>query len=469
MKKTIIITVLVVVLTSVALTIFVRLTTGNRREVVNFAEAKRGNFEIAISNTGELVAENSIDIKGPNVVMNMNFRASPIKITDLVPEGTIVKQGDYIATLDRSNYNNNLKDEMDILKKNQSDLEMKILDTAVILSSLRDEIRNQKFVVEEASITVDQSKFEPPAIQRQASLRLDKEQRLYTQKQKIYSLKSAQTHSEIRAQKLITDKQNSKVQDLQAVLAGFTITAPTDGMVIYKKDRMGNKIKTGSILNPWDPVVATLPDLSSMLSKIYVSEIEVTRIKKGQQVQISIDAFQGKSYSGKVAQIANIGEQLVNSDSKVFEVLVKIEGSDPGLRPAMTTSNKVITSLFNNVVYIPEESMHAGIDSVPYVFTKDGKRQVVIPGVSNEKNIIIEQGLTVGTMLWISTPDDVNKFTLTGNELIPVIKERDRARRLEMKTKREDKVLLTESDKNSIPKNSDRGGSSASTVSAGIN
>lgn len=469
MKKTIIITALVVVLTSVGLTVFVRMTTGTGNEAMAFSEAKRGTFEISVSNTGELIAENSIDIKGPNVVMNMNFRAAPIKITDLVPEGTIVKAGDYIATLDRSAYNNTLKDETDILKKNMSDLEMKIIDTAVVLSSLRDEIRNQQFVVEEASITVDQSLFEPPAVQRQASLRLDREQRLYTQKKKIYSLRSAQNLSEIRAQKLITGNQNSKVQDLQAVLAGFTITAPTDGMVIYKKDRMGNKIKTGSILNPWEPVVATLPDLSSMLSKIYVSEIEVTKVKKGQPVHITIDAFQGKSYSGKVAQIANIGEQLANSDSKVFEVLVKIDGADPGLRPAMTTSNKVITGKFENVVYIPEESLHAGADSVPYVFTKNGTKQVVIPGVSNEKNIIIEQGLDAGDILWISTPEDVEEFTLAGSDLIPVIKERDRARRLEMKTKRADKVLLTQTDKKALPLESNRGGSSVSTVSSGIN
>jgi multidrug efflux pump subunit AcrA (membrane-fusion protein) len=469
MKKTIIITALVVVLTSVGLTVFVRLTTGNGSEVIAFAEARRGNFEISVSNTGELVAENSIDIKGPNVVMNLRFRAAPIKITDLVPEGTIVNKGDFIATLDRSNYNNTLKDEMDILKKNVSDLEMKILDTAVVLSTLRDEIRNQKFVVEEASITLDQSRFEPPAVQRQASLRLDREQRLYLQKQKIYSLRSAQSLSEIRAQKLITDNQNSKVQDLQAVLAGFTITAPEDGMIIYKKDRMGNKIKTGSMLNPWEPVVATLPDLSSMLSKIYVSEIDVAKVKKGQPVLITVDAFQGKSYSGKVFQIANIGEQLANSDSKVFEVLVKIDGSDSGLRPAMTTSNKVTTSLFENVVYIPEESLHAGTDSVPYVFTKEGKRQVVIPGVANEKNIIIEQGLAEGDRLWLSTPDNVSEFTLAGTELIHVIKERDKAKRLEMKTKREDKVLLTQSDKKTLPVESVRGGTSVSTVSSGIN
>ncbi len=430
MKKTVIITALIVVFTSVGLTIFVKLTSKEAGETLNFAEAKRGNFEISVSNTGELVAENSVDIRGPNVVRNMNFRAAPIKIIDLVPEGTIVKKGDFIATLDRTNFNNTLKDELELLKKNQTDLEMKILDTALVLSSLRDEIKDQQFVVEEAYVTVDQSKFEPPAVQRQAVLKLDKERRLYAQKQKLYSLRSAQTHSEIRTLTLTNNNQKRKVNDLEIVLSGFTITAQAEGMVIYKKDRLGNKIKSGSFMHPFDPVVATLPDLSSMMSKVFVSEIEVTKVKRGQPVQISIDAFQGRSYSGKVAQIANIGEKLSNSDSKVFEVLVKLDDSDPGLRPSMTTSNKMVTGLFTNVVYIPEESLNAGTDSVPYVYTKDGKKQVVIPGESNEKNIIIEQGLEAGTVVWLSTPADISKYTLAGNELISVIKERDRARRL---------------------------------------
>jgi len=465
MKKTIIITALIVVLTSAGLILFVNLTSDRGKEVMNFTEARRGNFEISVSNTGELVAENYVDIKGPNIVQNMNFRASMIKIVDLVPEGTMVKKGDYVATLDRSSFSNTLKDEMEILKKNKSDLEMKILDTAVVLSALRDDIRNQQFVVEEATITVEQSRFEPPAIQRQASLNLDKEKRSYSQKQKLYSLSSAQTASQIKTQKLITEKQNNKVNDLQNVLAGFTITAPEDGMVIYKKDRLGTKIKTGSILNAWDPSIATLPDLSTLLSKLYVSEIDVNKIKKGQQVQITVDAFQGKSFTGKVYEIANIGEQLSNSDSKVFEVLVKMNGSDQGLRPAMTTSNKVVTSSFSDVVYVSAESVHAGIDSIPFVYTKDGTRQVVVLGESNDKNIIVEKGIEAGTRLWLTTPDKPDQFTLAGSELIPIIKEKGRARRLEMKTMRENKVLLTRSDKEPFTLRSETGGSAGASGS----
>jgi len=147
MKKTIIVTAIVIILASAALAVFVSLTTENT-SLTNFAEVKRGDFEIVVSTSGELVAENSIDIKGPNIVRNRNFRSYAIKITDLVPEGTEVKEGDYIATLDRTSYNNRLKDEMDRLDTFHSNLEMAILDSAVTLADLRNEISNQKYNVE---------------------------------------------------------------------------------------------------------------------------------------------------------------------------------------------------------------------------------------------------------------------------------------------------------------------------------
>lgn len=445
MKRTIVITGLVVTLTSIALIVFVRLFSGKGTEVLNITEAKRGSFEIAVSNTGELVPERVVDIRGPNVVQNMNFRVAPIRITDMVPEGTIVKKGGYIASLDKTNFNNTFKDESDILKTIQTDLEMKILDSAVTLSTLRDDIRNQAFAVEEAGITVDLSKYEPPAVQRLAVLELDKTKRYLDWKQRLYNLRYVQTVSEIKNFKRTFDSERRKVNDLGNVLAGFTVTAPSDGMVIYKKDRLGVKIKTGSYLNPFNPIVASLPDLSDMISRVYVSETDVSKIKPGQTVQVTVDAFQEKKYTGLVASIANIGEQLSNSDAKVFEVLVKIDGSDPSLRPSMTTSNKVITKLYDNVVYVPLESVLAGVDSIPYVYTTKGTRQVVVLGESNDKNIIVEQGLTAGTSVWLSTPENASKFLFVGNELVQIIRERAKARKLEMERERKENNILSES------------------------
>jgi len=464
MKKTVIITALVVVITSVFLLVFVRLTTSKGSEILNFTEAMNGSFEIAVSTSGELLAENSVDIKGPNIVRNRMFRSTGLKITDLVPEGTLVKKGDFIATLDRSVFSNTLKDELDELKTIQTELEMKILDTALTLSTLRDDIKNQTYSVEEAAIAVDQSKYEPPAIQRKAALALDRSERLLNQEKKLYSLRYAQTNLEIRNLKSTLEIQRSKVTDLQEILASFTIIAPSDGMVIYKKDRLGIKNKVGSILSPWNPVVATLPDLSAMLSQVYISEIDISKIKTGQPVKITVDAFPGKVFNGSVAEIANIGEQLSNSDSKVFEVLVKFDGSDPTLRPSMTTSNKVITQTFDDVVFVPVESVHAGTDSIPFVYTENGTKQVVILGESNDKNIIIEQGLDAGESVWLLTPESPDKFKLAGTDLIPVIRDREKARKLENERIRQENNLLTEakSETKTFSMGSGQGGSSGS-------
>ncbi len=170
-------------------------------------------------------------------------------------------------------------------------------------------------------------------------------------------------------------------------------------MVIYKRDRTGAKRKVGSSISPWDNVVATLPDMSTMISKTYVNEIDVSKVKTNQQVDILVDAFPEKKYQGTVISVANIGEQLPNADAKVFEVVVKINGSDPILRPSMTTGNKIVTKTINDVTYIPLESVQTGTDSIPFVYLKNGSKQIVVLGESNENSVVIEQGVEPGAAL----------------------------------------------------------------------
>lgn len=427
-----------IVLAFIALMVFNKLTS-KKGEVNTFTEVKKGTFEISVTNTGELIAEKSFDIKGPMLATNNNqggnrgggMRIMDMKIQDLVPEGTIVKEGDYIAQLDRSSYTNTLKDALDQLKTYQNNVAMKVLDTTVALTTLRDEIKNQGYVVQEAQLTLDQSKYEPPATIRQAALNLDKAQRTLNQKIKSYELRVAQTRSDISHEKLHLSQQTQLVADLQDYLAKFTITAPAPGMVIYKKEWGGAKRKTGSSVNPFDLVIATLPDLTSMISKVYVNEIEVSKIKPGQNVIINVDAFPAKKYSGVVTTVANIGEVLPNSDAKMFEVQIKLNGSDPDLRPSMTTGNKIIVNTYEDVTYVPTECVNAGADSIPFVYGKNSRKNVVVLGESNDKNVIVEQGLEPGATIYVIPPANGDSFKFSGTELIPIIKERDKARRKE--------------------------------------
>ncbi|MEZ5011463.1 MAG: hypothetical protein R2744_07690 [Bacteroidales bacterium] len=65
----------------------------------------------------------------------------------------------------------------------------------------------------------------------------------------------------------------------------------------------------------------------------------------------------------------------------------------------MTTGNQIVTSVFEDVVYIPLECVHASEDSIPFVYKKNGTKQVVVLGASNENEVIIEQGIEEGELL----------------------------------------------------------------------
>lgn len=423
MKKNIIITSIVVIVAIIAMIVINKMVNKEDKSVL-YAEVEQGDFEVVVTTTGELQAENSLDIKGPEGLMSRNMRFGGIKIQDLVPEGTEVQEGDYVATLDRSSVDNTLKDELDKMEQYETDLMKKKIDTTITLGNLRDDLVNLKFTMEEAEITLEQSKYEPPTTIRQARISLDKSQRAYEQAISNYDLKVKQAIADIRDIESQVSKQQRKVKEMQDIISNFTIRAPASGMVIYKREWGGAKRKVGSEISAWDPVVATLPDLRSMISKTYVNEIDISKVKVGQRVRLTVDAFPEKSYTGVVTSVANIGEQLPNTDAKVFEVITKVDGSDPILRPSMTTGNQIITQTFKDVLFIPLETVFASADSIPFVYKKEGTRQVVVLGESNENDVIVEQGLSKGDKLYLSVPENGDRYKLAGDDLITIIKER---------------------------------------------
>ncbi len=430
MKKGYIITLVVVVLSIAAIVVINKISVEKKMASL-YTEVIEGDFEVAISTSGDLRAENSVDIVGPEIAQRGEMRAADLRIQDIVPEGTMVKKGDYVAQLDRSNFENTLKDILDRLDELNKNLEVKLLDTAVQLAAYRDDLINQKVIVEQDSITLRNSEFEPPMTIREAEINYDQSKRTYGQKLRKYHMNVEYAKFQIEVQRRNLGRFTRRKNDYAEVLASFTITAPDQGMVIYKKDWRGNKRKAGSQITSFDRVVASIPDMRSMLSRIYISEIDISKIKTGQYSTISVDAFPKKSYKGSVYKVSNIGDKLPNSDSKVFEVLIKIDETDAELRPSMTTSNKVVLNTFSNVTFVPIECVHAEEDSIPFVFTKKGTKQIVLLGATNDKYTIIEKGLKRGESVYISTPEKPEDFKIAGNELIPVIKERDRLKKFE--------------------------------------
>ena len=399
-----------------------------------------GDFMVKATATGELKAKRSEKIRGPQGLRQANIYQ--LTISDLVPEGTIVKEGDYVAKLDRSELDTKLKDIQTEVEKIETQLAQTEIDTAIELRAIRDQLINLNFSKQEKELEVEQSKYEAPMVIQKVQIELQRTERDYNQLLSKYELtkeKSEAQISEIQA----SLKQNEAKRDRYMKLGDeLTIKAPKNGMVIYYRNWNG-KVTTGSQVSVWNPIVAELPDLTDMVSKTFVNEVDISRVKKGQDVKVKVDAFPDKEYTGSVISVANIGEQLRNYDAKVFEVTVQVNEMDSILRPAMTTSNEIITDIYNNVLSVPMEALHS--DSLSYVFLeRDGKlvKQEVITGISNNDEVTIDHGLKEGDTYWLSMPDNADdlKFVAVDESIKEQIKRKQIAEREERQAKMKEKL-----------------------------
>jgi multidrug efflux pump subunit AcrA (membrane-fusion protein) len=390
----------------VALTAFVIVRSSDKAELSEIlTTVQSGTFRVEIETTGELEAKNSVKILGPSTLRD--FRIWEVTIQNIVDEGTVVKKGDWVATLDRSEFQGRYNEKQIELEKAQSKFVQVQLDTTLQMRQSRDELINLKYAVEENRIRLEQSKFEPPATIKQAEIDVDKSKRAYEQALENYKIKSRQNVEKMREVSAELRKVQQEFTRMTSISESFNIVAPEPGMVIYAKSWDGTPIKSGSRVNMWEPTVATLPDLTKMLSKTYVNEVDVRKVASGQPVEIGLDAYPDKHLVGKVTRVANVGEQRPNSDAKVFLVDIEIDGTDPALRPSMTTSNKVIAKVLDSVNYVPLEGLHSQYDSIIYVYKKEGMntiKQEVVVGETNSNEAVILAGLIPGDRIYLSVP-----------------------------------------------------------------
>ena len=392
-----------------ALLIFIILPDSETEKLLG--KVQNGAFRIEVNTSGELKAKKSEDIKGPSRLRSHGIWQ--IKITDLIPEGTYVQAGDYVAQLDKSEVGTKIAASATEVEKITSEYEQARLDTAIEMLKLRDELINLNYEIEEKNLIANQSSFEAPAVQRQNEIELEKAERKLQQSINNISLKRKQNTAKLHQISLSLKQEQSKLTRLEELMVALKIVAPKEGMVVYKRTWDGKKITSGSSIGVWNPTVATLPDLSKMVTKTYVNEIDISHLKKGLTVGISIDAFPDKSYTGEVVEVANVGEQLPNTDSKVFEVTIEINEQDTLLRPAMTTNNNILIEELKEVLFIPQESVFVN-DSISYVVLKTGlglKKQRVDLGKTNSNFVVIAKGLKEGEEFLMVKPEDIESIS----------------------------------------------------------
>lgn len=368
------------------------------------AKSFLGEFKDVVTSSGELMAKNSEDISGPQNARR--FGLYNIKISDLVAEGTYVEKGDMVAELDKTELSGRLNELYNELEKAQSQYTQTKLDTTLELRQERSGIESIEFDIRQKKVEIEQSEFEPPATIQRLKLDLIKLEQNLEQSKENYKIKKEQSRAKMREAGATLAQTRNKYESLQDLEKEFVITAPKPGMVIYIREWSGEKRKTGSTISPWDPGVATLPDLSQMESKTYINEVDIRKVKMGQEVEIGLDAFPDVKLSGTVSEVANVGVDRENSESKVFEIIIEVNEADSTYRPGMTTSNAIITKTLESVVQVPLEAIFSE-DDITFVYMKDGasiEKQEVRIGSRNDEFAVIEAGLEADVEVYLTEP-----------------------------------------------------------------
>jgi len=378
----------------------------------NIYRVKRENFEALISCKGEIQSEKAELITIPSIFGDRTLEIYDTQIKDLVPEGSILKKGDFVGLLDQGRVKQLKENNEEALKKAIFENNDAKIDSAVDLEALRDGIEQFGFDVRYMKVEYDQAVYESPAFQRKAQMAYERGLRQLEEKKRAYQLTQQSLRIRIERAENIIKKLIEKDKKYQIAFDDSRITAPKDGMLIYGRTygRGGSrKLSINSWVSMQNPVIATLPDLSVPVSETYVEEIYISKIKVGDSARVFIDAIKNLQKVGIISNISNVGQEMAGFDSKVFKVVIRISKDQSPIKPAMTTNNEIIISREQNVLVIPRAAL----------FTEDGRQFVYLRehgddiirdvecGNESDKFAVIKKGLKEGDKILLSKPENI--------------------------------------------------------------
>ena len=165
-----------------------------------------------------------------------------------------------------------------------------------------------------------------------------------------------------------------------------TIVAPESGTVTSFKIQKGDIITKGTGL-------FTITDKSGLSVKLNINENQISKIQEGQSVTITGNAFEKKSYTGKVISIADEAEETATDIGRetTIEVDVKVENPDEEIKRGYTAKCAIIIASDDSSIIVPYESL--GSDNKgDYVYKFQNRR-------AEKQYVIIECELTDGAKI----------------------------------------------------------------------
>ncbi len=367
------------------------------------AEVWQGEFIIDLQMKGEIDALNSTNISVPRFGRRM-----VLQIVDMIDEGSKVKEGDFLVQLDRSEAEQNVEEARTALDNAKAQLASERATIVSNMAQLESQLEIQRYNYEQAKLGLKMMEFEAESKKQEYELNMKSaEVALEQAREKIESQKLIDKATIMKAE-LEVRQAEIKLKDVENALDKLTIRAPKDGLVVYKKIWSGagmKKVQIGDSPWPGMPIIG-IPDLSLMQASTIVNEVDISRIEKGQNVIITVDAIEGKVYYGKISRVAPLARREETTNVKVFDVEVTIDSTDVQLLPGMTCQCQVITGRIQDVVSIPLQAVFQKEgETVVYVMgPRSYKKREVKVGAKNNDRIIIVEGLEEGESVCLRDP-----------------------------------------------------------------
>jgi multidrug efflux pump subunit AcrA (membrane-fusion protein) len=166
------------------------------------------------------------------------------------------------------------------------------------------------------------------------------------------------------------------------------ITSPMDGIIIERPVELGETV-TGSGSFNAGTVISTVADLSTMLVKAGINEVDIGKVFKDQEVRITLDAFPRILFTGSICRIAPAAR--LDEQVRVFDVEIALDSLGKELRTGMTANIEIRGETRSKVLTVPVESVFIrGDEELVYV-----KRETPLPA-EEEGTTAEETGENVG-------------------------------------------------------------------------
>jgi len=331
------------------------------------APVEKGEFVIDLYTSGEIQAVNSTNVSVPRMRRHMM-----LQIVKMADEGSIVKKGDFLFQLDPSEAEQNVTEARDKLENARAALESEKASITSNMATLESQLQSQKYSHEQTVLNLKMMEFEAEAKRQEARLSLKKSEVSMDQaKQKIVSQKIVDKATIMRAE-LNVRQAEAELKESQQNLGKLTITAPISGLVVYKEIFSSSGMKKVQVGDTpfWGMPIVGIPDLSVMMAKTTINEVNISKIEKHQNAIITIDALKEETFYGKITRLASLARRERSTNTKVFDVEVQLDSTKAELRPGMTCGIRLIVNRVSDALTIPLQS----------VFEKDGKTIVYVMG-----------------------------------------------------------------------------------------